>query len=565
MKTYFIKLIVIAGILFSGMNLNAQDENFYIFLSFGQSNMEGAARIEPQYKEVDTRFQMMAAVDCPDLNRVKGNWYTAVPPLVRCHTGLGVSDFFGRAMVANLPENIKVGIINVAVGGCKIELFDQDTYQTYSETVPGWMKGMIEAYDGNPYKRLIDMAKLAQKDGVIKGILLHQGEANTGETTWPSKLKKVYENMLSDLNLRAENVPLLAGGVVPADQNGQCAVMNEIIAKLPETIPSSHYIPSDGCPQIGDGLHFTAEGYEMLGYRYASKMLQLLGYKVQIPETFDKPRTDIPQGKIDTVQYKSKSVGSKRKALVYTPPGYSKKKKYPVLYLLHGIGGDEKEWLRGAGPQVILDNLYADKKIQDMIVVMPNGRAMKDDSAGGNVMAPEKVEAFAAFEKDLLNDLIPFIEKKYRVLKNSENRAIAGLSMGGGQSLNFGLGNLDKFAWVGGFSSAPNTKAPQELIPNVEDAKNKLKLIWISCGDKDWLIPFSHRLHNYLSENEIEHVYRIIPDGRHDFKAWKEDLYNFTQLLFKPVTPELINYFTNIPPESRHIRMREFPGRNTER
>ena len=565
MKTYFIKLIVIAGILFSGMNLNAQDENFYIFLSFGQSNMEGAARIEPQYKEVDTRFQMMAAVDCPDLNRVKGNWYTAVPPLVRCHTGLGVSDFFGRAMVANLPENIKVGIINVAVGGCKIELFDQDTYQTYSETVPGWMKGMIEAYDGNPYKRLIDMAKLAQKDGVIKGILLHQGEANTGETTWPSKLKKVYENMLSDLNLRAENVPLLAGGVVPADQNGQCAVMNEIIAKLPETIPSSHYIPSDGCPQIGDGLHFTAEGYEMLGYRYASKMLQLLGYKVQIPETFDKPRTDIPQGKIDTVQYKSKSVGSKRKALVYTPPGYSKKKKYPVLYLLHGIGGDEKEWLRGAGPQVILDNLYADKKIQDMIVVMPNGRAMKDDSAGGNVMAPEKVEAFAAFEKDLLNDLIPFIEKKYRVLKNSENRAIAGLSMGGGQSLNFGLGNLDKFAWVGGFSSAPNTKAPQELIPNVEDAKNKLKLIWISCGDKDWLIPFSHRLHNNLSENEIEHVYRIIPDGRHDFKAWKEDLYNFTQLLFKPVTPELINYFTNIPPESRNIRMREFPGRNTER
>ena len=565
MKTYFIKLIVIAGILFSGMNLNAQDENFYIFLSFGQSNMEGAARIEPQYKEVDTRFQMMAAVDCPDLNRVKGNWYTAVPPLVRCHTGLGVSDFFGRAMVANLPENIKVGIINVAVGGCKIELFDQDTYQTYSETVPGWMKGMIEAYDGNPYKRLIDMAKLAQKDGVIKGILLHQGEANTGETTWPSKLKKVYENMLSDLNLRAENVPLLAGGVVPADQNGQCAVMNDIIAKLPETIPSSHYIPSDGCPQIGDGLHFTAEGYEMLGYRYASKMLQLLGYKVQIPETFDKPRTDIPQGKIDTVQYKSKSVGSKRKALVYTPPGYSKKKKYPVLYLLHGIGGDEKEWLRGAGPQVILDNLYADKKIQDMIVVMPNGRAMKDDSAGGNVMAPEKVEAFAAFEKDLLNDLIPFIEKKYPVLKNSENRAIAGLSMGGGQSLNFGLGNLDKFAWVGGFSSAPNTKAPQELIPNVEDAKNKLKLIWISCGDKDWLIPFSHRLHNYLSENEIEHVYRIIPDGRHDFKAWKEDLYNFTQLLFKPVTPELINYFTNIPPESRNIRMREFPGRNTER
>lgn len=564
MKAHFSKLIVFAGILFFSINLNAQDENFYIFLSFGQSNMEGAARVEPQYKEVDARFQVMAAVECPDLNRMKGNWYTAVPPLVRCYTGLGPADFFGRSMVENLPKNIRVGIINVAVGGCKIELFDQDTYQEYSETAPHWMKGMIEAYDGNPYKRLIDMAKLAQKDGVIKGILLHQGESNTGDTTWPSKVKKVYENMLSDLSLCAENIPLLAGGVVPADQKGKCALMNEIIAKLPETIPTSHFIPSDGCFQGGDSLHFSAEGYEMLGYRYASKMLQLLGYKAKVPENFDKLRTGILQGKIDTVQYKSKTVGSKRRALVYTPPGYSKKKKYPVFYLLHGIGGDEKEWFRGAGPQVILDNLYADKKIQDMIVVMPNGRAMKDDRAVGDIMAPDKVEAFAAFEQDLIKDLIPYIEKKYSVLKNRESRAIAGLSMGGGQSLNFGLGNLDKFAWVGGFSSAPNTKLPQELIPDVGEAKKKLKLVWVSCGDKDWLIPFSHRMHNYLSENSIEHIYRITPGGHHDFEVWKEDLYNFTQLLFKPVTPEVINYYTNIPPESRHIKMRRFPGQNVE-
>ena len=228
---------------------------------------------------------------------------------------------------------------------------------------------------------------------------------------------------------------------------------------------------------------------------------------------------------------------------------YSKKKKYPVLYLLHGIGGDEKEWLRGGQPQVILDNLFADKKIRDMIVVMPNGRAMKDDRATGDIMAPDKVQAFATFEKDLINDLIPFVEKKYSVLKNRENRAIAGLSMGGGQSLNFGLGNLDKFAWVGGFSSAPNTKPPVELIPNPEEAKNKLKLLWISCGDKDWLLSFSARTHEYLAENGVNHVYRLIPEGQHDFKVWKDGLYGFTQLLFKPVTPEMMQKFNNNPPQ----------------
>ena len=549
MKTHYVKLFLLAGIFLFSNFLNAQDKNFHIYLCFGQSNMEGAAPITPQYKNVDPRFQMLATVDCPDLGRTKGNWYTAVPPLVRCHTGLGPADFFGRTMAEYLPENIQVGIINVAIGGCKIELFDKDTYQSYSETAPSWMKGMISAYDGNPYKRLIDMAKLAQHDGVIKGILLHQGESNTGDVTWPAKVKKVYENILGDLNLQAENVPLLAGGVVPADQNGKCAVMNSIIAGLPETIPTAHFIPSDGCLQGGDSLHFSAEGYEMLGYRYASKMLGLLGYKAEVPADFDKPRTDILHGKIDTIQYKSKTVGSKRKALVYTPPGYSKKKKYPVLYLLHGIGGDEKEWLRGGQPQVILDNLFADGKIQDMIVVMPNGRAMKDDRATGDIMAPDKVQAFATFEKDLINDLIPFVEKKYSVLKNRENRAIAGLSMGGGQSLNFGLGNLDKFAWVGGFSSAPNTKPPVELIPNPEEAKNKLKLLWISCGDKDWLLSFSARTHEYLAENRVNHVYRLIPEGQHDFKVWKDGLYGFTQLLFKPVTPEMMQKFNNNPPQ----------------
>src|SRR6185436_404516 len=166
----------------------------------------------------------------------------------------------------------------------------------------------------------------------------------------------------------------------------------------------------------------------------------------QAPPGFDSLRTNIQHGKIDTIIYESKTVGTNRRAIIYTPPGFSKKNKYPVLYLLHGIGGDEKEWLNGGKPQVILDNLYAENKIVPMIVVMPNGRAMKDDRAGGNVFDSVRVAAFTTFEKDLLNDLIPFIEKKYPVLTDREHRAIAGLSMGGGQSLKLGLGNLDKFA-----------------------------------------------------------------------------------------------------------------------
>lgn len=265
------------------------------------------------------------------------------------------------------------------------------------------------------------------------------------------------------------------------------------------------------------------------------------------PEGFDIPRTGIQHGKIDTIVYNSTTVGNARRALIYTPPGYSKTKKYPVLYLLHGIGGNEKEWFIQGKPDVILDNLYADKKIVPMIVVLPNGRAMKDDRAVGNIMEGPKVQAFANFEKDLLNDLIPYIEKNYPVLKNQENRALAGLSMGGGQSLNFGLGNLDTFAWVGGFSSAPNTKEPQELLPSVENAKKKLKLLWISCGDKDGLITFSKRTHDYLLTNQVPHVYQVIPKGFHDFKVWKQNLYMFSQLLFKPVTPTLIGQYSNIP------------------
>ncbi|RAV98895.1 alpha/beta hydrolase-fold protein [Pseudochryseolinea flava] len=277
------------------------------------------------------------------------------------------------------------------------------------------------------------------------------------------------------------------------------------------------------------------------------------------PTGFDESRTNITHGKLDTIQYFSKTVGVKRKALVYTPPGYKKSTKYPVLYLLHGIGGDEKEWLNGGKPQVIFDNLYADKKLEPMIVVMPNGRAMKNDRAVGNVFDSVKVKAFSTFEQDLLTDLIPFVEKNFPVHKDRERRAIAGLSMGGGQSLNFGLGNLDKFAWVGGFSSAPNTKLPELLVPNVDDAKAKLKVLWISCGDQDGLINFSKRTHDYLFAKNVPHIFYVEPGG-HDFKVWKNDLYMFSQLLFKPVDQKQFVRFTVLGSAAfTNVRSAKFP------
>ncbi|MEX6686346.1 alpha/beta hydrolase-fold protein [Danxiaibacter flavus] len=279
----------------------------------------------------------------------------------------------------------------------------------------------------------------------------------------------------------------------------------------------------------------------------------------QAPTGFDTLRANISHGTIDTITYDSKTVGVKRRAIIYTPPGFSKKNKYPVLYLLHGIGGDEKEWLNGGTPQIILDNLYAEGKIEPMIVVMPNGRAMKDDRAVGNIFDKDKVEAFTTFEKDLLHDLIPYIQKKYPVFTDREHRAIAGLSMGGGQSLNFGLGNLDVFAWIGGFSSAPNTKPPQELLPDAEAAKQKLKLLFISCGASDGLINFSKRTHDYLQKNSVPHIYYVEP-GVHDFKVWKNGLYMFSQLIFKPVDTSTFSKYPVVgAPAATNVRNAKYP------
>ncbi|HEY3369912.1 MAG TPA: sialate O-acetylesterase [Prolixibacteraceae bacterium] len=271
-------LILMLAMFLLGTKAFAQDPNFYIYLCFGQSNMEGQGTIQAQDKTVNSRFKVMEAVACSNMGRVKGSWYTAVPPLTRCYSGLSPADYFGRTMVANLPTDIRVGVVNVSVAGCKIELFDKVNYKTYVASITeDWLKNIINAYNGNPYAYLVEVAKLAQKDGVIKGILLHQGESNTGDSQWPAKVKAIYNNLITDLGLDPTKVPLLAGEVVNVDQGGACASMNAIIAKLPQSLPNSYVISSSTCTDTTDNLHFNSAGYRKIGTRYATKMLSLMG------------------------------------------------------------------------------------------------------------------------------------------------------------------------------------------------------------------------------------------------------------------------------------------------
>jgi enterochelin esterase-like enzyme len=269
------------------------------------------------------------------------------------------------------------------------------------------------------------------------------------------------------------------------------------------------------------------------------------------PEGFDKPRDGVPKGELKRIDYDSKTVGVKRWMQVYTPPGYSKDngnnnggKKYPQLYVLHGIGGNEREeWIRGGVANVILDNLIADKKIEPMVVVFPNGNATAEPNAGGRGGfgggrgGPGR--DFGGwgkpFENELLKDIIPYIESNYSVIADREQRGVTGLSMGGGQALNIGLSNLDVFAWVGGFSSAPNTSPPEQLLADPQKAKGQLKLLYVSCGNKDGLMRVSQGVHSYLKENNVPHLWHV-DDHAHDFEHWKKGLYNFAQLIFKPAS-----------------------------
>jgi hypothetical protein len=277
-KTPKLKYLLPTVLLFFSTHLYAQKSNFYIFLCFGQSNMEGQGTIEPQDTIVNNRFKVFQALDCPDLGRTKAKWYPAIPPTCQCTSKLSPADYFGRTMVANLPDSITVGIINVAVGGCDIRLFDKDIYQDYDSTYKqDWFTSKVANYGGNPYKHLVDLAKLAQKDGLIKGILLHQGETNTGQTQWLSYVKKIYNDMLGDLSLNANSVPILAGEML-STEGSCCSAMNAIVDQLPSVIPTAHVISSKGCPGQ-DAAHFNSEGYRILGRRYAIQMLSQMGYK----------------------------------------------------------------------------------------------------------------------------------------------------------------------------------------------------------------------------------------------------------------------------------------------
>ena len=272
-------LLTAAAVLASTAGLQAkQDPNFHIYLCLGQSNMEGNAQVEPMDRQdVPERFRMMACVDFQNPERKQGEWYVAVPPLVREYTGLTPMDYFGRTMVENLPENVRVGVVPVAIGGCKIEHLDKDYDPATLASEADWFRNFMKAYDNAPYARLLECARKAQEDGVIKGILLHQGESNTGDPQWWNKVRKVYDDLLSDLGMEPNSIPLLAGEVVASEMGGVCGSMNSIISNVPEDFPTAHAVSSAGLPQKGDGLHFTAHAYRVLGTRYATEMLRTMG------------------------------------------------------------------------------------------------------------------------------------------------------------------------------------------------------------------------------------------------------------------------------------------------
>ena len=343
------------------------EPQFYVYLCFGQSNMEGNATPEAQDKTVDPRFQMLACVDFSSPKRKMGEWYTATPPLVRQGTGLGMADYFGRTMVANLPENVKVGVVDVALGGTKIEGFISEEVAGYIKNEADWLKNYFKAYNNDPYKRMVDMAKIAQQTGVIKGILLHQGESNNGQSDWPKKVKLIYDRLMNDLNLNPEEVPLFVGETVSQAAGGACWHHNSVIAKVPNVIPNSYVISSADCPQKGDGLHFTAQGYRIMGQRYAKAALKVLGIEAQIDEptkpasayALDKKFTNLDKiGNTPVAIYNEASdkafFGSDNQNLGYDVLSVALQKSNAVLsfrleksgsnYLLRGITPDGSEY-----------------------------------------------------------------------------------------------------------------------------------------------------------------------------------------------------------------------------
>ena len=621
----------------------AVDPNFYIFLCLGQSNMEGAARPEQQDNEgVSDRFLMMAAVDDASRNRRQGEWYRAVPPLCREHTGLTPVDYFGRTLTERLPEGIRVGVINVAVGGIRIEGFMPDSIKAYARKAPDWMKNILKAYNDNPYERLLTLARRAQQDGVIKGILLHQGESNTGDPDWAKKVKNVYDRLLGDLGLKPEDVPLLAGEVVQADGKGRCIAMNPQINALPQTIPTAQVISSTGCTNGADNLHFDAAGYRELGRRYGQRMLALMGYetyqhievpadavtaettvpgnefpkvdpqrrayfrifapqarKVQVDicgkqydmqrdekgnwlavtdplvvgfhyyflkidgisfvdpatETFFgccrqsggieisegpegnyyRPQADVPHGQVRSIYYYASATKEWRHAMIYTPALYETKtkQKFPVLYLQHGMGEDETGWSKQGRMQHIMDNLIASGEAVPMLVVMESGD-VKAPFRGGDNRAGRS-EYGATFYKVMMQDLIPYIDSHYRTLSDRDHRAMAGLSWGGHQTFDLVMNNMDKFAWMGGFSGAifglNLDKTYDGVFRRSDEFNRKIHYLFLSCGSEENF--GTGRLVETLRNAGINVDFYTSPGTHHEWLTWRRSLHQFVPHLFK--------------------------------
>lgn len=644
MKKILLSVILLSSLFLLGLTASAQDANFYIYLCLGQSNMEGNARYEAQDTLVNPRFQVLSAVDNTELGRVKGKWYPARSPLCRQNTGLTPADYFGRTMVENLPENVRVGVVHVAIGGCKIELFQKDKCAEYIKTAPDWMLGMLKEYDNDPYARLVEMAKIAQKDGVIKGILLHQGESNTGEQEWPVKVKNVYDNLLVDLNLKAEDVPLLAGEVVNADHSGTCAGMNPIIATLPQVIKNCAVVSSEGLTCAADHLHFDAAGYRILGRRYAEQMLKMMN--IQLPTTKDVlnntveastnmhgcnfPRLDkdnrayfrlyspdvkrlqvdvcgkkyemskdeygwwtaktdplvvgfhyyfllvdglsvidpmsctyfgcsrmasgievpegaegdyyrtqnVPHGQVRTVTYFSQTQQRFRRCMVYTPAEYevNVKRRYPVLYLQHGMGEDETGWSTQGFMYNILDNQIASGKCVPMIVVMESG----DVEVGfrprhGKNVDSEREMYGAGFAKLMINDLIPMVDKTFRTYTDREHRAMAGLSWGGKQTFDITLTNLDKFSYIGGFSGAifglDVKNAFNGVFADANSFNKQVHYLFLGCGTEENM--GTAQLIKVLREMNINVSSYESQGTAHEWLTWRRCLNEYLPNIFK--------------------------------
>ena len=639
-------LLVIAFLALSVLRMcAAPDDNFYIFLCFGQSNMEGAARPEPQDLEgVDDRFQMMAAVDDAQRGRKMGEWYKALPPLCRENTGLTPVDYFGRTLTENLPKNVRVGVITVAIGGIHIQGFLNDSIKAYVKRAPGWMKPMLAAYNNNPYERLVSLAKKAQQQGVIKGVLMHQGESNTGDPKWAGMVQQVYDNLLGDLKLKPEEVPLLAGEVVQANGEGLCVAMNKQINELPQTLHTSQVISSKGCSNGPDRLHFDAAGYRELGRRYGERMLELMGYAVkkpfdvpadavtasttvpgnefpkidserrgyfrinapeahrvqvdicgkkydmrrdenglwcavtdplvvgfhyyfilvdgvavvdpatdtffgcnrlaggiEVPEgpegDYYRPQQGVPHGQVRSIYYYAQSTGEWRHAMVYTPALYEQKKmqkkRFPVLYLQHGMGEDETGWSKQGHMQHIMDNAIAAGEAEPMIVVMESGD-IKAPFRGGDNRAGFS-EYGASFYKVMMNDLIPYIDANFRTLADREHRAMAGLSWGGHQTFDLVLNHIDTFAWMGAFSGAifglDVQKSYDGIFRDAEAFNKQIHCLFLSCGSEENF--GTGKLADDLRKAGIKVDYQVSEGTHHEWLTWRRGLKAFLPKLFR--------------------------------